>query len=262
MTSEATKLCISIAEKPGTFGREFHNAGYILLGLDYTYLPLKVNARELESILQMVRDNCKGCSVSMPHKRRAYDLVDTRYDSAIRTGAVNTILNREGHLTGFNTDYTGARALFREHLPEGLRAVLMGAGGVAHALGAALLDHGAEIGVINRTPENAERMLQKIGGGTILSPADIDNYQGHILVNATSVGMGTDETPLASKSLASFSYVMDVVIGDTKLTRDARALGKKVIPGRMLTAYQAADQFRIYTGKELPRDFISHFANP
>ncbi len=261
MSPESKKVCISIAERPGTFGREFHNRGYSLLGLDYMYIPLKVNASELESMLKIVRDNCKGCSVSMPHKKRVYELVDERDVSAERTGAVNTILNQDGRLIGFNTDYTGAGKLLNESDVFGKRVVLLGAGGVAHALGAAVLDKGANLYVMNRTREHAESMVQRIGNGSVIDESEISSIRAHWLINATNRGMGPDETPLAKKFLTLFLYVLDAVVGDTTLIRDARALEKIVIPGRMLTAYQAADQFKIYTGHNLPQEFINRFAN-
>src|SRR3989344_893657 len=108
--NEGTKLCASIAEKPGKFGEEFHNAGYKLLGLDFRYFPMKISASQLPNFMEIVRDNLHGCSVSMPHKVEVIKYLDELHISAREVGSVNTVLNLgNNELRGYNTDYYGAK---------------------------------------------------------------------------------------------------------------------------------------------------------
>ncbi|MBI2101488.1 hypothetical protein HYT53_02655 [Candidatus Woesearchaeota archaeon] len=252
-----TKKCISIAEKPGTFGVEFHNKGYALLGLNYIYFPLKVSYGELEPVIGLVRRNFHGCSVSMPHKARAAGMVDALDDSAKKTGAVNTILNQNGKLKGYNTDFYGAKTALQKTLSVKNKKVLMlGAGGAARAIGHAVKELGGKLAIANRTKNNGE-MLAKALKASLIGWKDIAKEQGYLLVNATSIGMDSkSETAVSKKTVSNFYAVMDVVIPETQLIHEALRQKKIIIPGCKMAVYQAAEQFRIYAGKELPESFI------
>ena len=111
MINKDTNICISIASNPGNFGAKFHNQAYKALGMNWVYLPRKVsNMRELKSTIAAVRSlNIVGCSVSMPLKEKVIEFLDKIDLSVEKTGAVNTIVNRGGLLTGYNTDLFGAK---------------------------------------------------------------------------------------------------------------------------------------------------------
>jgi len=252
-----TKKCISIAEKPGTFGVEFHNKGYALLGLNYVYFPLKVRYGELEPVIGLVRHNFHGCSVSMPHKVRAAGMVDELDSSAKKTGAVNTILNQNGKLRGYNTDFYGAKMALQKTLSVKNKKVLMlGAGGAARAIGHAVKELGGKLAIANRTKNNGE-MLAKALKASLIDWEGVAKEQGHLLINATSIGMGKkSEMAATKKTVSNFYTVMDAVIPETRLVREAASQNKITITGYKMTVYQAAEQFRIYTGKELPESFI------
>jgi len=257
-----TVKCISISEKPGAFGLTFHNQGYVALRLNQTYTPLKVLPKDLESTIQLVRDNFKGCSVSMPHKVEVMKYLDELDSSASRVGAVNTIVNNNGHLTGYNTDYYGAKnAILKSGISLGARHVLMiGAGGVARAIGCAVKDLEGNLTITNRTDEKAKALAKKMGAN-IMPYSDLPTASGHLLINATSVGMtNPDDCPVKEETIESFEAIMDVIVGnETKLIQEAEKHGKVTIPGKVMTTYQAAKQFELYTGKQLPEDFLEKF---
>jgi shikimate dehydrogenase len=257
-----TKICVSIAQKKGTFGLRFHNSGYELMGLDFIYVPLKVMPNELAATIQLVRDNFHACSVSMPHKIEVIKYLDELDESAKKTGAVNTILKLEnGNLRGYNTDYYGAMSAIQNSLGSisGKSVLLVGAGGVARAIGNAVKDLEGRLVITNRTEQKAKDLADKLGAEYI--PWKERNTQkAYLLVNATSVGMETEEMVVSEEALSHFEAVMDVVVSPkTKLIAIAEGSGKTTIPGTIITTYQGAKQFEIYTGEKLPEKFILRY---
>lgn len=262
LSGKNTERCISIASKPSRFGVDFHNKGYELLGLNYDYIPLKVRPEQLEFIVQLVRDNFRGCSVSMPHKIEVMKYLDMFDASAMNIGAVNTIVKQEnGSLKGYNTDYYGAKRAIETKMGSiyDKSIVMMGAGGVARAIGNAVKDLGGRLTISNRTYEKAKELAKKLNAKTI--PYNrLENSEGYLVINATSIGMNEgDNMPFSEGLLSKFDAVMDVVVGETKLILKAQELEKIVISGRLMTVYQAAEQFRLYTRKELPEDFLQSY---
>lgn len=258
-----TRICVSIAARPGTFGVRFHNSGYRLFDLNFAYVPLCVRAGDTEHALRLVRDNFHGCSVSMPHKLRAMELADELHETASRTGAANTLLRAvDGTLTAFNTDLMGvlAVAASRRLSIAGAPVLMLGAGGVARAIAVALTDAGARLVISSRTAARAEVLARQVNA-SVLSWHERNDASGYLLVNATPIGMDGSEIPLAPERVASFDVVMDVVIHpESALISAARKAGKTLIPGMALAAYQAAEQFRIYTGQVLPDAFVQQAA--
>lgn len=259
---EHTGICISIAEKKGNFGLKFHNKGYSLLNLNYAYIPLKVLPDDLSTTLQLVRDNFHGCSVSMPHKIKVMEYLDELDESSEKAGAVNTILKIEkSRLRGYNTDYYGALTAIKDTLGsiKDKPVLMLGAGGVARAIGHAVKDLEGRLSLSNRT-EDTGRCLAESLGVDYVSWDNLNDKKAHLLIDATSVGMGTKEMVVSERILSNFDAVMDVVVSsETELLRVARSLGKTVIPGTLMTTYQGAKQFEIYTGERLPADFIIQF---
>ncbi|MBX4196763.1 shikimate dehydrogenase [Candidatus Pacearchaeota archaeon] len=259
--TKETAICVSLAAQPGESGRRFHNEGYEALGLNFVYIPLKVTGN-LEAMLDVVKDNFKGCSISMPHKRAAFDYLNAhnhhidRY--AVRTESVNTIYNDGTSLMGHNTDTNGAReALKTVELKDDDKVILIGAGGVARAIAYSLKDK-ADLYIVNRTNETAMNLAKKLKVKWLPYVA-LQHEEGKLLINATSVGMkDPNECPIPLNSIDKYDVVMDVVISSspTLLMQEARRLNKKAIPGKVMHVYQAAEQFKIYTGKKLPDNFV------
>ncbi len=245
-----------------------HNAAFQALDIDYVYLAFKVKPSCVaEAINGMRALNIRGLNVTMPHKKAVMANLDRIDLSAQIIDSVNTILNKENLLFGFNTDGIGAVRALKENgvAIKGHKVLLLGAGGAARAIAYALAKEADELAVLNRTVKDAQaltRLVEKAANKRIavgsLEPEDIDaNIQdSDILINATSVGMKPrpDETPVPIELLRSNLAVMDIVYNplETKLTRDAKALGAKVISGVEMLIYQGATSFEIWTGKSAP----------
>jgi shikimate dehydrogenase len=249
-------VCISIALHPGSFGKTVHNAAYTALGLDFVYAPMGVVEGEgnLEAVLDLVRrGGIRGCSVSMPYKDKVIPLLDEVDSMAARIGAVNTIVNSDGRLVGYNTDYLGVL----EALPDltGREVLMVGAGGVASAIAHAVIEKGGNLTITNRSFVRAKGLAQKVGALTV-EWNDRLGISGYMLINATSVGMNSDETPWPMAKLAQFEVVYDVPTSpiETRFVREARSSGLEAIPGYVMCLGQAVAQFKLYTGHEAPRE--------
>ena len=256
-----TSVCISVAENPGNFGANFHNTAYNLLGFNWTYIPRKVeNATELEKAINGVRVlDIKGCSVSMPYKETVIQYLDDLDVSAERIGAVNTIVQKEnGNLKGYNTDFYGAKKALEKAEIKGKKVLMIGAGGAAKAVGLAVKELGGILTVANRTYDRAKELIKKLNE-KVIPWEQVNNSSGYLLINATSVGMKSlNEMIVKEEIIRNFTMVMDVVIypAETKLLRIAKETGKEVIPGTLMCVYQAAEQFKIYTGFDAPEKVI------
>jgi shikimate dehydrogenase len=245
-----------------------HNAAFEALGLDYVFLAFKVKPAYVADAVNGMRAlNIRGLNVTMPHKKTVMANLDRIDLSAQIINSVNTVLNKENLLFGFNTDGVGAVKALRENGVElkGRKVLLLGAGGAARAIAYAMAKEADELTVLNRTVKQAQaltKLLEKTANKRIvagsLSPEDIQQNlrDSDILINATSVGMKPhpDETPVPPKLLRSNLSVMDIVYNplETKLAKDAKAAGAKVISGVEMLIYQGAASFEIWTGKSAP----------
>jgi shikimate dehydrogenase len=195
--------------------------------------------------------------------------------SAQIVNSVNTILNKESKLFGFNTDGVGALKALRENgvEPKGRKVLLLGAGGAARAIAYAMAKESDELAVLNRTVKPAQelvKLLEKTANKKIvagaLSPKEIQqNLQdSDILINATSIGMKpkADESLVSPKFLRPDLAVMDIVYNpiETKLAKDAKAAGAKVVSGVEMLIYQGAASFEIWTGKSAPVEVMRQAA--
>ena len=280
--SGKTRVCGVIGDPiEHTLSPIMHNAAFNALKLDYTFLAFKVKPAELENAVNGMRAlNIRGLNVTMPHKSTVMNYLDRTDLSAQIVNSVNTVLNKEGKLFGFNTDGVGALKALRENGVElkGRKVLLLGAGGAARAIAYAMAKESDELAVLNRTPKQAQALAKllektankKIGSGA-LSPKEIQqNLQdSDILINATSIGMKpkAEESLVAPKLLRPDLAVMDIVYNpiETKLAKDARAAGAKVVSGVEMLIYQGAASFEIWTGKSAPVEVmrqavLSHLA--
>jgi len=244
------------------------NAAFQALGLDYVFLAFKVKPACVPDAVNGMRAlNIRGLNVTMPHKNRVMASLDRIDLSAQIINSVNTILNKENLLFGFNTDGVGAVKALKENGVElkGRKVLLLGAGGAARAIAYAMAKEADELAVLNRTVKQAQELAKlleksvskKIAFGS-LSPSDIQmNLQdSDVLINATSVGMKPhpEESPIPPKLLRRNLSVMDIVYNplETKLAKEAKAAGAKVVSGVEMLIYQGAASFEIWTGKSAP----------
>lgn len=253
-----TIACISMASRPGDLGATIFNASFEHLSLNYIYKPFGVSLDDLSKGVNAIRAfGIRGCGVSMPHKVEVMQYLDEVDEVAKKIGAINTIVNDNGRLTGYNTDFLGAKQIIAEKYDvSGKKALIIGAGGVSRAIIMALKENGAdEIFIANRDESKAQTMSSEFDL-TLLPYNEINTFSADLLVNATSVGMSPDtsEMIISDEAVNNFSAIMDVVIypSVTKLMTQAEKSGKVVIAGFNMALYQAAAQFKMYTGIEAP----------
>lgn len=243
----ATRLCMSLAARPGTFGSRFQNHLYDALGLDYLYKAFTTT--DLPGAIGGIRAlNIRGCAVSMPFKEAVIPLLDGLRDSAAAIDSINTIVNDDGTLLGYNTDYSAVRDLIAP-LPR-VPFLLRGSGGMAKAVATALVDAGFTDGTI---------AARNAGAGGALAAKLGCRWQADatgaapLLVNVTPLGMtGADADALAftTAQIDAADIVIDVVARpvETPLLRAARAAGKRLVTGAQIATLQALEQFVLYTG--------------
>lgn len=250
-----------------------HNSAFEATNTNGVYLAWEVDATELaETVANIRRYQMYGINLSMPYKEQVIPYLDQLSEEACLIGAVNTVVNREGTLIGYNTDGKG----FFKSLPSfkisKKRLVLLGAGGAAKAiLAQAILDGVSQISVFVRSSsmEKTRSYLEKIQNATgfrvdLFALEDVQNLQDSItqadlLVNATSVGMdGTSQPIPTSIVLPEKLMVADVIYQpfETPFLKWARNQGNQSINGLGMLLYQAAEAFEFWTGKEMPTDQI------
>jgi len=250
--SRDTLLCMSLSARPGNFGTRFHNHLYDLLGLDFIYKAFTTT--DLAAAVGGIRAlGIRGCAISMPFKEAVIPMLDRLDPSARAIDSVNTIVNEDGRLSGFNTDYTAVRTLVEQAgLPADTDFVLRGSGGMAKAVAAALRDAGIGRGtIVARNAAAGSALAAQYGFDW--SPVLLE-AGAKMLVNVTPLGMaGADETELAFPEplIAAADTVFDVVAlpVETPLLLQGRRHGKRLITGADVAVLQAVDQFVLYTGR-------------
>jgi shikimate dehydrogenase len=228
-----------------------HGAAYEALGLDAAYLAFDVPPAGLESALAGLRVvGARQLSISIPHKEAILPLLDEVDQNAREIGAVNTVVLREGRLLGSNTDWLGATtALETRGSLAGRSAVVLGAGGTARALVYGLRRQGAEVSILNRTESRAHDLAREFGIAHAGPLEDLAKLEHDVLVNATSVGLGSDESPVEPTWLRRGSTVLDAVYSPerTRLLSDAESAGAHTISGKWMLIHQAVAQLEAWT---------------
>jgi shikimate dehydrogenase len=271
MMSAMTKVCGLIGDPvEHSVSPAMHNAAFKHLKLDYTYLSFRVGKEHLKMAIGGARAlGIRGLNVTIPHKVAVMPLLDELDPLAEKIDAVNTIVNDNGVLKGYNTDAGGfLKALWQSGFElENKKAVVLGAGGASRAVCFALTENGAEVVILNRQQEmhwavglavsvseicDREVKALELNDNNlkaVLEPADL-------LVNATSVGMSPDvgQTPVDKKLLKTGLVVFDVVYNplETKLLAEAEEVGASTISGVDMLVWQGALAFEMWTGVEPP----------
>jgi len=249
-----------IAGWPVTYSRSPRLHGFWLERhrIDGTYIPLPIRPGEFATAVRgLVAAGFAGCNVTIPHKLAAFDICDVADDSARQAGAVNTLVFNEGQICGSNTDGYGFVANLRAHDvdPVAGPALLLGAGGSARAVAAALLDHGATVTVANRTRGRAEALARDLPGLRVTEwDARVAALADHALVvNATPLGMVGHESLDLDLSNAPPSLVVadNVYVPlETALLSAARNRGLRCVEGLGMLLHQAVPGFHAWFGVE------------
>jgi shikimate dehydrogenase len=253
-----TKICCLIGDPvEHSLSPLIHNAAYKALGLNYAYITTQ--ASDVEQAIETVRTNgIRGASVTTPHKVGVLKYLDHIDDAARKIGAVNTIVNDNGKLLGYNTDGDAAiKALEEVTDLSGKKVVLIGGGGAALAIANALKGKTVNLTILNRTEARAKELAKKVGAEDAGSLDKISLVtEADILINATTVGMSpnTEETVVPQEFLHPRLTAFDIAYNpkETRLLREARKSGCTVVYGYKMLLYQAAEQFQLFTGRPAP----------
>lgn len=249
-----------------------YNYSFERLGLDYAYVAFDIKTEEVkDAIAAMKTFKMRGCNVTMPCKTEVVKYMDELSPAARIIGAVNTIVNDGGRLTGHITDGEGFVNNLKDHGIDvaGKKIAIAGGGGAATAIQVqCALDGAREIVIFNRTVAKAEETAAKIRkevASCKVSVYDIADTAkmteeigtSDIFVNATSVGMAPNEDDSVVKDLSAFRpglVVTDIVYNpiETKLLKDAKAAGCTCVGGKGMLLWQGVSAFKLYTGEDMP----------
>jgi len=238
-----------------SMSKYMHNPNFVKNRANFVYISFKVLKNELNEFMENFRKfNFKGAAVTIPHKEGIIKYIDELDETAEHIGATNTLVNDNGKITGYNTDYYGAVHALREQIKiKNKKVLVLGAGGAARAVVYGLKKEGANITIVNRTNKKAQELADEF-------EVDFDKFNNmnnliknnEIIINATSAGMSPNEeqSVLSEKDLVKGKIVMDIVYKpiNTKLIRLAKKKGCKIITGDRMLIYQAVRQFELWTG--------------
>lgn len=256
-----------------SLSRAMQQAAFDAAGVPATYELWDRSPAELaEAIAELRTDEFLGANVTIPHKEKAAALVDRLTEEAHATGAVNTITREGKRLVGHNTDVPGFRVALdalvgKQRMPRA--AVVLGSGGGARAVVHGLVAEGfTRIVVFNRHLHRAEALVRFFGKSAAHmelrampwheSIIEAELAKAKVLVNATSVGLHGDESPLPAEVIPPDLLVMDLIYNParTRLLQDAEAAGCQVLNGELMLLHQGAAAFTLWTGQPAPVELM------
>jgi len=246
-------------------------AAFDELGIDARYelwdrTPMALG----EAIIEIRSEDFLGANVTIPHKERVVPMVDRLTEEASATGAVNTITRDGRRLVGHNTDVPGFkvaldRLVGKQKMPK--QAVVLGAGGGARAVVYGLITEGFQrVIVFNRHLHRAEGLVKHFGRSAAHmelrampwheSIIEAEVAKTKVLVNATSIGLAGDVSPVPAEVLHGELLVLDVIYSRTRLLRDAAAAGAATADGELMLLHQGAAAFTLWTGQPAPLELM------
>lgn len=264
-----------------SFSPIMHNKAFELLNLDYIYLPFDIPGEHLKAALKgMHALGIKGFNITLPHKEKIIDYLSDISEEASVIGAVNTVVNENGILHGFNTDVSGILETLNPYKDEiaGEEISVIGAGGAARSVIYSLIRHYKvrRINIINRTLQTAESLKEYFQSKMLfnaiksyeLLPPDLTRIfrKSKLIVNTTSIGMFPevdDAATTIAKSFKETHIVFDVIYNPlkTKFLELAEIQGARTVNGLTMFIEQGAKAFELWTGQEMPRAEIAELLN-
>jgi shikimate dehydrogenase len=248
-----------------------HQAAFDELGIDARYeLWDRAPIALVDAIAELRGEEFLGANVTIPHKERVVPLVDRLTEEAQATGAVNTITREGKRLIGHNTDVPGFkvaldRLVGKQKMPR--QAVVLGAGGGARAVVYGLITEGFQrVIVFNRHLHRAEGLVRHFGRSAAHmelrampwheSIIEAELAKTKVLVNATSIGLVSDDSPIPADVLTAELLVLDLIYARTRLLRDAEAAGASTADGELMLLHQGAAAFTLWTGLPAPLELM------
>jgi shikimate dehydrogenase len=251
-----------------TLSPAMQNAAFEALGLDYCYMPFPVHPDNLADAVQSIRAlNIAGVNITVPHKEKVMALLDTIDKEALFIGAVNTIVNAEGRLDGYNTDGRG----FMQSLDEkgisvqNKKILITGAGGASRAVSYYLCMKADNVFLYGRTKMKVDKLaadLKQINNNvsTVGSTYNIGEYD--IVINATPLGLKEDDPlPFDTEQLKSEQVVCDLIYKETRLLKEASRKGCVTMNGLGMLLWQGVLAFELWTGKKPPVEVMRNALN-
>ncbi len=266
--NSSTKICMGIGDPiKQSIGPIIYNKVYAELGIDdqFIYLSSLVKAEGIEDFIKGARAmGLRGITCTMPHKESVMPLLDKIEEGAEKIGAVNTIVNDDGVLSGYNTDWVGAlKPLKKITELNGKKAAVIGAGGAAKAFVYALTSEGADVTIYNRTLDKAKALAERFGCDYAALKEQREIKNADIVCNATSIGFigQEDQIPIDIANIHSNQIVFDAVYSplETQLLKEATSKGATTISGIEMYLNQGYEQVRLYTGHEAPEKAMRNF---
>ncbi len=276
MISSKTKLlCLIGNPVEHSVSPQMHNAAFKELNLDFAHVSFKVEENELSDAIKGIKAlGIKGGNVTIPHKTSVMKFLDDCNELSKDIGAVNTFVNDNGKLRGFNTDGIGALRALEENgiSPKNKKVIIVGAGGASKAIAYVIAkENPAEIVVLNRTIDKAKLIADRINEKGNVKALELisknlksELKDADILINCSSVGMypNVHETPVPKEFLNKNAAVMDVIFNplETRLLKEAKSVGAKAINGVGMLVNQGVLAFKIWTGKKAPAELMRKVA--
>lgn len=255
-----TSLCLIIGDPVAhSLSPRMHNAAYHAAGVSFVMAAARVKSHSLRDAIQGVRTlSIKGLACTMPHKVPICDLLDQMDDTAGAIGAVNTVVNVDDTLIGYNTDWLGIlRPLEQRTSLQGKSIAILGAGGAAQAAVYACSLQGARVTIFNRTISKAEDLAKSFNANArpLEVTQNVESFD--IIINTTAMGMGAlrNEIPVDSNTIAPHQIIFETIYHpfQTKLTQAAQERGATCLHGLDMFLEQGAAQFELHTGVKAPR---------
>jgi shikimate dehydrogenase len=245
---------------------KMHNAGFACLNLDYCYLPFLVKPDALEHAVNGIKAmNLRGVNLTIPHKESVINLLDEIDAEAGIIGAVNTIVNTDGRLKGYNTDGKGFMKSLEEQgidLSE-KKVIVIGAGGASKGICYYLAQKAKKLMIYNRSIDRRDAMIESLNKSQrlvniISSIQRLDEtYDADIIINTTPLGLNPDDPlPIDSKFLHKNHIVCDLIFSDTRLLKTAAKIGAKTISGHGMLLWQGVYAFELWTGVAAPVEIM------
>jgi len=265
MSSPIKTYCIIGDPVQHSLSPVMQNSAFSALGIKSSYISFRVPSRELKTSIESLKSiGIAGFNVTIPHKISILPYIDELDNTASKSNAVNTVKNQGGKFIGYNTDLYGfIQPLYKRNIDfKGIKVLIIGAGGAAYAIVTAL-SYEKEIGeiiIVNRSSQNASILVQHgLKLGLNIHKEDFNNLpklalQSDLIVNATSIGLNNESSPIGRDNINPKSIVYDIVYKPiiTDLLGKAKDVNAKVVYGYEMLLAQGAQAFKIWTGLDAP----------
>jgi shikimate dehydrogenase len=264
MTIDAKTKIMALLGYPvkHSFSPTMHNAAFKELGLNCRYVAFEVHPDMLKDAVAGIRAlGLAGVNVTVPHKENVIQYLDEVDSEAAFIGAVNTVVNTDGRLKGYNTDGRGFMRSLKEDgiIADGKRVLIVGTGGAARAVGYYLSEVAQELCLFDVLKDKARSLADELGKrGNVRQIESVDNLQDmDIIINATPIGLKEDDPlPFDLSSIGTDKVIGDLIYKETRLLREASSAGCKTFNGLGMLIWQGALAFELWTGQAPPYEIM------